>query len=493
MENRHGSDPCTIVIYGGSGDLALRMLLPSLYHLDHEKLLPGNLQIIGAGRSPLTNEAYVARIRGWFEEKRRDEAIDESAWARFARRISYLTLDATHPDSFHSLAELLKGTHDDVIHYLATAPGLYGLICENLAGAELAGPRARVVLEKPIGHDLETSREINDAVSQFFPESHIFRVDHYLGKETVQNLLALRFANMIFEPMWNHVGIDHVQITVSEQVGVDGRRAYFDETGALRDMVQSHMLQLLCLVAMEPPSNMDPDAVRNEKIKVMRSLRPISPREVTDKTVRGQYTAGTVEEVRVPGYADEDKGRPSATETFVALRADIDNWRWAGVPFYLRTGKRMPARFTEIFIQFRKVPHSIFAPEDERKMLESNKLIIRLQPEENITLRLMNKIPGLGTAMELREVPLNLSLTDAFQKRRRRIAYERLLLDLINGRSTLFVRRDEVEAAWSWIDGIIKSWEKVNVIPKPYAAGTWGPSASIRLTERNGHTWHEQL
>lgn len=493
MKKAKDSAPCTIVVYGGTSDLALRMLLPSIYRLEHEGLLPRRLRIIGAGRSSMTTEEYLTHVRKRFEEQRPGETIDDSVWQRFADRLSYLTLDVMQPDAFRELAETLNGEACDIIHYVATAPRLYGTICENLAGAKLAGRQARVVLEKPIGHDLQSSLAINNAVARFYPESNVFRADHYLGKETVQNLMALRFANMMFEPLWNNVGIDHVQITVSETGGVEGRQSYFDETGALRDMVQNHMMQLLCLVAMEPPSNMDPDAVRNEKVKVVRSLRPISAQEIAEKTVRGQYTAGAIDGTPVPAYTEEAGGGPSVTETFVALRADIDNWRWAGVPFYLRTGKRMPARYSEIFIQFRKVPHSIFAAQDGPEKLEPNKLIIRLQPEENITLQLMNKVPGLGTGIKLKEVPLNLSLTDAFQKQRRRIAYERLLLDLIHKRSTLFVRRDEVEAAWTWIDGIIDGWHRTGTMPRPYPAGTWGPPASIRLTEQYNHTWHEQL
>jgi glucose-6-phosphate 1-dehydrogenase len=342
------------------------------------------------------------------------------------------------------------------------------------------------VVEKPLGRDLESCRTINDSLAGTFAEENTFRVDHYLGKEAVQNLLALRFANTLFEPLWNKVSIEHVQITVAETVGVEDRWGYYDEYGAMRDMVQNHLLQLLCLVAMEQPADLDPDSVRNEKVKVLRSLRSIDSRDNGKRTVRGQYTAGHCEERAVPGYAAESGGRASDTETFVALQANVDNWRWAGVPFYLRTGKRLPLRRSEIVIQFREVPHSIFAD----SQLLANRLTIRLQPEEEIALTLMNKTPDLEH-MTLRPLGLNLSLSDSFKRSRRRIAYERLLLEALHGKSTLFVRRDEAEAAWRWIDAIVAGWRKHGTPPAPYAAGSWGPSAAIALTERNGHSWHE--
>ena len=322
-----------------------------------------------------------------------------------------------------------------------------------------------------------------------FKESQTFRIDHYLGKETVQNLLALRFGNALFEPLWNAQGIDHVQITVAETVGLEGRLGFYDDAGALRDMVQNHMLQLLALVAMEPPARFDATAVRDEKVKVLRSLRPIDAQTATTHTVIGQYASGAVGGQPVAGYAEE-LGHPSATETFVALKAHVENWRWKNVPFYLRTGKRLPTRKTEIFIQFNDVPHSIFSGSGAK--LAANKLIIGLQPEENIRLELMTKEPGLGhTGMRLREVPLDISLPNAFAEFRRRIAYERLLLDLLAGDPTLFVRRDEVEAQWTWIDAIRAGWKADAMEPKAYGAGTWGPSAAIALTERDGVTWHD--
>jgi glucose-6-phosphate 1-dehydrogenase len=336
---------------------------------------------------------------------------------------------------------------------------------------------------------MASSREINDAVGAVFPEERIFRIDHYLGKETVQNLLALRFANSLFEPLWREGGIDHVQSTVSETVGLEGRVGFYDGAGAIRDMVQNHMLQLLALVAMEPPAQFNATAVRDEKVKVLRSLRLIDRATAASHSVIGQYGPGAVAGGPVPGYTQE-LDKPSDTETFVALKVNIDNWRWKGVPFYLRTGKRLPSRQSEIFIQFKGVPHSIF--DGRGAVLQPNRLIIRLQPDENVRLLLMAKEPGLDRdGIRLREVPLDISMPNAFADSRRRIAYERLLLDLVEGDQTLFVRRDEVEAQWEWIDAIRDGWAANGMKPKPYTAGTWGPSAAIALTERDGVTWHE--
>jgi glucose-6-phosphate 1-dehydrogenase len=346
-----------------------------------------------------------------------------------------------------------------------------------------------MALEKPLGSDLESSREINDAVASAFPESRTFRIDHYLGKETVQNLLALRFANSMFEPLWNSAHIDHVQITIAETVGVEGRGDYYDKAGALRDMVQNHMLQLLALVAMEPPATFDATSVRNEKVKVLHSLRPITAEDVAEHSVTGRYVAGSLGGKEVPGYTDELQ-RESGTETFVALKAHVDNWRWKGVPFYLRTGKRMPRRTTEIYIQFKEVPHNVFS--ERGATTKPNKLVIGLQPEETIRLLVMAKMPGLDRdGIRLREVPLDLGLANAFADRRRRIAYERLLLDLIEGDPTLFVRRDEVEAQWAWIDGIRAAWAEAGSTPRPYAAGTSGPEEATALAQQDNVTWHD--
>lgn len=483
---------CNLVLFGATGDLASRMLFPSLYLLDRDGLLDESLRVVATGRSALSASEFLAHVEEKLKAFVAAEFLDKTVWKRFEARIDYIPVDATDAASYEGLAKLLDaGSKCESVFYLSTSPSLYGTICQNLKAAGLTGGAARVVMEKPIGHDLTSSQALNDAVAAVFDELAIFRIDHYLGKEAVQNLLALRFANTLFEPLWNSGGIDHVQITVSETVGIEGRWGYYDEMGALRDMVQNHMLQLLCLVAMEPPSDLEPDAVRNEKVKVLRSLKRIKPAEADDSVVFGQYAAGAVGGASVPGYREEEGGRDSDTETFVALKAEIENWRWAGVPFYLRTGKRLPTRYSEIYIRFRNVPHSIF-PNIPARRLSSNKLIIRLQPEEGIKLLLLNKVPGLDhEGMKISELPLNLSLSEHFETDRRRIAYERLLLDVIDNNSTLFVRRDEVEAAWAWIDDIHAGWKAAAQPPRSYTAGTWGPSAAVALTERNGHTWHE--
>jgi glucose-6-phosphate 1-dehydrogenase len=476
----------TLLLFGATGDLAQRMLLPSLFGLHADGLLPPGLRIVGTARSDLDDEGFRAAA-GEALERHVDFRTDGVA-GEFLKRLSYVQLDASDAAGFSTLAEAV-GQGGSLAIFLSTAPSLFRATIEGLAGAGLAEGKVRLALEKPLGTDLASSREINDAVAAAFPEARTFRIDHYLGKETVQNLLALRFGNSMFEPLWNSSGIDHVQITVAETVGLEGRAGYYDGSGALRDMVQNHMLQLLALVAMEPPSKFDAGAVRDEKVKVLRSLRAIDRASAASCTVTGQYAAGAVAGAPVPGYLDE-LGCASGTETFVAIKAHVDNWRWKGVPFYLRTGKRMPARRSEIFIQFKGVPHSIFARSGAA--LQANKLLIRLQPEENIRLLLMAKQPGLDRdGIRLREVPLDLGMANAFADTRRRIAYERLLLDLIEGDPTLFVRRDEVEAQWEWIDAIRDGWAANGLAPKPYAAGTWGPSAAIALTERDGVTWND--
>lgn len=484
------TDPIsTLVLFGATGDLARRMLLPSLYALDSDGLLPDQLRIIGTARSELDEAGFRNRATEALQEHLPAGFFQEGIGQRFLARLYYVPVDISNPSGFERLARTIGDPCHGVAIFLSTAPSLFKPTIDGLEGAGLACPTVRMALEKPLGTSLESSREINDAVAAAFPESRIFRIDHYLGKETVQNLLALRFANSMFEPLWNSAHIDHVQITVAETIGLEGRGDYYDGAGALRDMVQNHMLQLLTLVAMEPPTNFDPTAVRDEKVKVLRSLRPITAGDAEALTVTGQYTRGAVNGEPVAGYAEEI-GHESSTETFVALKAHVDNWRWKGVPFYLRTGKRMPQRDTEIFIQFKDVPYSIFAARGATT--RPNKLIIGLQPEESIELRLMAKTPGLDRqGVRLREIPLDIGLANAFSEYRRRIAYERLLLDLIEGDPTLFVRRDEVEAQWTWIDGIRVAWAELGMNPRPYAAGTWGPTAAIALTERNGISWHE--
>ncbi len=457
------------------------MLLPSLCALDAEGLLGPDIEIIGTARSDMDDKGFRNFARESLEQFL--PAQRRGGMAQFLNRLSYQPLDANDIDHFHALAEKVGTPKQGLSIFLSTAPSLFEPTIRALELAGLAGAGARIGLEKPLGTDLATSCEINDAVASAFPESRIFRIDHYLGKETVQNLLALRFANLMFEPLWNAQHIEHVQITVAETVGLEKRADFYDETGALRDMVQNHMLQLLALVAMEPPTSFEAGAVRDEKVKVLRALRPIGAGE----SVTGQYRAGAVQGKAVPGY-DDELGRASDTETFVALKAHVDNWRWKGVPFYLRTGKRLPERVTEILVQFRQVPHSIFTG----VRTKANRLLIGIQPEENITLSLMAKVPGLDRdGIALREVPLDIRDPNAFSGMVRHIAYERLLLDLLEGDQTLFVRRDEVEAQWAWIDAIRAQWQREGLAPKTYTAGTWGPSAAIALAERDGVSWHE--
>ena len=472
-----------LLLFGATGDLSRRMLLPSLCALDADGLLDPAIEIIGTARSELDDQGFRNFAREALEQFL--PANRRGSMATFLNRLSYQTLDANDIGGFQALAAKVGTPKEGLSIFLSTAPSLFEPTIRGLQQSGLAGENVRIGLEKPLGVDLESSKVINDAVAAAFPEDRIFRIDHYLGKETVQNLLALRFANALFEPIWRSGHIDHVQITVAETVGLESRVAYYDDSGALRDMVQNHMLQLLALVAMEPPVSYDATNVRDEKVKILRSLRKVKVKE----TVTGQYRAGAIGGEAVPGY-DDELGKDSDTETFVAIKAYIDNWRWQGVPFYLRTGKRLPRRTTEIVVQFRNVPHAIF-PGRSAKMV-SNRLVIGIQPSENITLSLMAKVPGLDRdGIGLRSIPLEISMADAFAGPQRRIAYERLLLDLIEGDQTLFVRRDEVEAQWEWIDAIRAGWEEHQLEPKTYTAGSWGPSAAIALAERDGVTWHE--
>ena len=477
-----------LTLFGATGDLAGRMLFPSLYGLQAEGLLPERLRILGTARSELDDAEFRAFVAESVQRHVPDSERSDDALRALLERIEYRAASLDDSASMAALAEAIDARRDgDVLCHLSTAPRWYGAVCEALAAGGLGGPGTRVMLEKPIGHDLASAIAINDAVSAVFDESQVFRVDHYLGKEGVQNLLALRFGNALFEPLWNARHIEQVQITVAETVGVEGRGDYYDGSGALRDMLQNHLLQLLCLVAMEPPSQFEPSAVRNEKLKVLRSLRPIGRGEVVSETAAGQYGAGAIDGVAVPGYAQE-LGRDSTTETFAAIRAHVDNWRWSGVPFYLRTGKRLPQRRTEIFIQFRQVPHSIFGTAP----IAPNSLLIALQPEEHISLRVMSKTPGLDrTGLQLSKVTLGLDMQDEFAAHRRRPAYERLYLDALEGNGTLFVRRDETEAAWQWVDAIADGWRHAGVHPRSYPAGTWGPAAALTLAERHGHGWRE--
>ncbi len=472
-----------LLLFGATGDLAQRMLLPSLCALHDDKLIAPELAIIGTARSEYTDETYRDFARVALDKYLPD--FRKGAIDSFLPRLRYQVLDANDTSHFTDLADEIGTINQGMAIFLSTAPSLFEPTIAGLSAAGLTGEKVRIGLEKPLGVSLGSSREINDAVAAAFTEDRIFRIDHYLGKETVQNLLALRFANIMFEPLWNAAHIDHVQITIAETVGLEARAGYYDGTGALRDMVQNHMLQLVALLAMEPPTSYEATPIQDEKVKVLRALRKVAPAEV----VTGQYRKGAVDGQPVPGY-DDELDQDSDTETFVALKAHVDNWRWSGVPFYLRTGKRMPERKTEIVVNFRSIPHSIFASRGART--SPNALVIGIQPEENIQLQLMAKEPGLDRdGIRLRPVPLNITMPDAFAGPKKRIAYERLLLDLIEGDQTLFVRRDEVEAQWGWIDAIRADWTANTVKPKTYPAGNWGPSAAIALAERDGVTWHE--
>jgi glucose-6-phosphate 1-dehydrogenase len=476
-----------IVIFGGAGDLSFRKLLPALYmaHL-HDKL-DAQTRIIGVGRQPWSRDEYLNFVDSHSPAFIEKEALTPDDWHSFLARLSYVSLDVTHAEDYAKLkaactAQALR------VFYLATAPNLFTQICAHLSEAGLVDAQARVVLEKPLGTDLASARAINADVARYFDEQQIYRIDHYLGKETVQNLMVLRFGNAIFEPLWRAPYIKSVQITVAETVGVGSRAGFYDGAGAMRDMVQNHLLQLLCIVAMEPPISLDADDVRDEKLKVLRSLRKMDLADIKRDTVRGQYTAGASEGVAVVGYQEEHNVPPnSKTETFVALRAHINNARWANVPFFLRTGKRMQKRQSEIIIEFADQPFSIFGTTAQH---EPNRLIISLQPEESIQLSMMVKEPGSG--MTLHPVKLGLDLQQSSDKRRAE-AYERLLMDVIKGRLTHFMRRDELEAAWMWVEPILEGWKALDDKPRAYSAGSWGPAASSALMARENLSWFEEI
>ncbi len=481
-------DPFDFIAFGGTGDLVRRKLMPGLFHRDRTGQIPPETRILGVARSPMATEAYRDMIRAAIVEHVAPEERTAAEIEHFVARLDHVAIDVMGKGGWSDLAALLAVAPDRVrVFYLATAPDLFGEICRRLGEKGLVTEASRVVVEKPIGRDLESAHAVNAAVGAVFAENQIFRIDHYLGKETVQNLMALRFANSLFEPLWNAAHIDHVQITVAESLGVGGRAEYYDHAGALRDMVQNHLLQLLCLVAMEPPASLDPDAVRDEKLKVLKALKPISEGSAQNVTVRGQYEAGASAEGPVRGYLEELDGATSRTETFVALKVEVENWRWAGTPFYLRSGKRLAERVSEIVVSFRPIPHSVF--DAAAGPIERNELVIRLQPDEGVKLQVMIKDPGPG-GMRLRRVPLDMTFAEAFATRHAD-AYERLVMDVVRGNQTLFMRRDEVEAAWTWVDPILEAWSNTADGPKSYRAGTWGPSAAIALIERDGRTWHE--
>jgi len=480
-------DEFDLIIFGGTGDLAMRKLLPALYHRDRDGQITGDSRIIAVGRSALTRDAYLKLAKASLQANLASGDFVEKQWRRFSDRIEYVEADAMDGDKWDALVQILEGQEARTrVAYLATTPSLFGVIAKGLRQNDLITANSRIVLEKPLGRDLASASAINNEVGECFTENQIYRIDHYLGKETVQNLLALRFANSLFEPLWRRGSVDHVQITVAEDLGVGGRIDFYDNVGALRDMVQNHLLQLVCLTAMESPSSLHHDAVRDEKIKVLRALRPIDADAVRTSTVRGQYDAGAIKGESVPGYEDELGDKASSTETFVALKVEIDNWRWSNVPFYLRTGKRLKGKHSEIVIQFQDVPHSIF-PEQEFNVAP-NKLTIRLQPDEGVKLSVMAKEPGPG-GFDLRSVSLDLSFEETFGLRYPD-AYERLLMEVLRGNPALFMRRDEVDAAWEWVDSIIAAWETSKQKVESYVAGSWGPSGSSLLLDRDGRAWH---
>jgi glucose-6-phosphate 1-dehydrogenase len=478
-----------LVLFGGGGDLAMRKLLPALYALSLNKVWPAGARIFCVGRHQRTTSQYLQTVEENARPHIAEEIFKTDRWEAFCARFTYISVDASDSASYADLAQSLRSDENITrVFYLATPPSLFATICQNLAANQLATPRSRVVLEKPLGRDLESARLINTQVGDVFDESQIFRIDHYLGKEAVQNLLALRFGNILFEPLWRREWISDVQITIAEQLGVGNRMEYYESSGALRDMLQNHLLQLLCIVAMEPPVSVTADAVRDEKLQVLRCLRRFTPETLVQNVVRGQYRGGHVNGVQVPGYRTEaGADSHSRTETFVAIKAEIDTWRWAGVPFYLRTGKRMADSLAEIVIRFKAIPHSIFA--QPVSSFQPNSLVIRLQPNEGLHLNLMAKTPGDG--MRLKPVDLELDFRETFKKPRME-AYERLLMDVLRGHLTLFMRSDELEQAWEWVEPVLRFWDQDESEPVPYGAGTWGPAAASALIGRDGLQWREE-
>ncbi|MFV0332563.1 MAG: glucose-6-phosphate dehydrogenase [Tropicimonas sp.] len=473
-------EPFDLVIFGGTGDLARRKIFPGLYRRLADGQMPAEARLIGAARAEMDDAAFRASIAVALEEFLPAGGLDPAKVAQFLDMISFVQIDATGDAGWSVLKKKMRR---DVVHafYFSVAPSLFEPIAKRLKERGIAGSAARIVVEKPFGHDLDSARALNRNLACYFDEAQIYRIDHYLGKETVQNLMAVRFGNMLFEPLWNSQYIDHIQITVAETVGVGGRGEYYDRVGAMRDMVQNHLLQLLCLIAMEPPARYDPDSVRDEKLKVIRALDSVEP----DDIVRGQYAGGP----DGPSYLEDVGDAKSRTECFLAMRLGVSNWRWAGTPFYLRTGKRLKARTSEIAIVFKDAPHSIF---DVPRGRHSNILSIRLQPNEGMQLGVTIKEPGPG-GMRLIDVPLDMSFAEALGERAGEIpdAYERLIMDVIRGNQTLFMRGDEVEAAWAWTDPVIAGWEARGHIPSPYDQGSSGPDDALMLLHRDGRRWRE--
>ncbi|MFK7830431.1 MAG: glucose-6-phosphate dehydrogenase [Congregibacter sp.] len=478
-----------LLIFGARGDLSGRKLFPALYHLDNCDLLPQDVRIHALARDEIELETFLSdiktRVRRYVDESR----WSEEKWESYASRYRYHFIDFSAPEQYLTLAEHLSPDRP-ALFYLATPPSLFGHICEHLGAAGCLQGDRRLLLEKPIGHDLESCKEVNDTVGRYFSEDAIYRVDHYLGKETVQNLLVMRFGNRFINTQWDQSCVDHVQITVAEPIGIEGRWSYYDGVGQLRDMVQNHLMQLLCLVAMEPPNSMTAEGIRDEKVKIVRALRAIDESNVKEHAVRGQYTAGWLRGESVPGYLEEDDcpAEDSQTETYVALKAFIDNWRWAGVPFYLRTGKRMPEKLTEIVITYKALPHNIFAGAGSEDA--PNRLVIRLQPNEGIEMQMVSKLHSLRNKMGLVTKNLNLDFLGSSELDRIPDAYERLLLDAINADQSLFVGREEIEESWRWCDALIDAWQQRSPSLQAYQAGSWGPTKGELLIEKDGRSWH---
>ena len=478
---------CNIVIVGGEGDLAFRKLYPALYSLHKQNLLADCTRVVGFGRGKYSIDDFKSTVYDWIKKSEYVKEVDDAGWQDFSLRLMQFVGDATDEKDLKRLKKQLGD--DDMVFYLSTPPSIFAPICQALNRAKVVTENTRLVVEKPLGTSLNSFNQINDTLFQTFDERQIYRIDHYLGKETVQNLLTLRFANMFFDPLWNRNYIDHVQITVAESVGVAGRWNYYEESGALRDMVQNHLLQLVCLVAMEFPARNQADDIRDEKLKVIRSLKTIDASNVQKNTVRGQYVEGAVEQELVPGYTQEEDAKTSQSdiETFVAIKAEVDNNRWQGVPFYLRTGKRMANRYSEIVIQFKPVAFKFI--DVDSNAINNNQLIIRLQPNEGIQMNMMNKVPGLSEETQLQNVGLNLSFEEAFEQHRSPSAYERLILDVTRGDQTLFMRSDELRGAWRWVDGITDGWQKVGQVANAYKAGSMGPDDALGLILHDQRKW----
>ncbi|XAJ80247.1 glucose-6-phosphate dehydrogenase [Buchnera aphidicola (Mollitrichosiphum nigrofasciatum)] len=477
-----------LVIFGTKGDLARRKLLPSLYKLEKTKKLNKHTKIIGVGRANWNKENYSEMVHEALE-KFMNEPIKTKFWNKFRKKLYFCNIDVNYIDHFSKLKKMFDQKNKTIINYLAMPPNTFGMICKGLAMYNLNNISSRIVMEKPIGDSLKSSQYINDKVGKYFKESQIFRIDHYLGKETILNLLAIRFSNSLFIHNWSNKNIDHIQITVSENIGIEGRWGYFDKSGQIRDMVQNHLLQILSIVAMSVPLDLSADSIRDEKVKILKSLKPINQKNIKRKIILGQYSEGYINNKLVPSYLKEFNANiKSNTETFVCMKININNWRWAGVPFYLRTGKRLPIKNSEIAIYFKNTPTNLF--KNSLKNIPQNKLVIKLQPDEGLYINIINKVPDIDSTYKLKEIKLSAKYSKLFKKKTIPDAYERLLFDSMIGKQALFVRKDEVEASWKWIDNIINAYKKIKLKPELYPAGTWGPQSSIELLKKDGRSWN---